>query len=100
MTAIAVNTMLVLAFAAPLALAILFVLALRQILRGAPRPPAGTAEQDAAALALAEIRAQCEDWANPALGGGHDARVRDQSVANAAGILLGIIEYHERSARP
>lgn len=56
----------------------------------------GTAQQDAAAVALAAVREQCEDWAKPTTALTHTSRVRDESVAGAAGLLLDLIDFHTR----
>jgi hypothetical protein len=59
----------------------------------------GTAQQDAAALALAAVREQCEDWAKPSTAVTHTSRVRDESVAGAAGLLLDLIAHHMKEQR-
>ncbi|MEU0667160.1 hypothetical protein ABZ508_02715 [Streptomyces lavendulocolor] len=59
----------------------------------------GTAQQDAAAIALAAVREQCEDWARPSTAVTHTSRVRDESVAGAAGLLLDLIAHHMKEQR-
>ena len=60
-------------------------------------PPARSGGKVAAAFraqrALNAVRAQCADWTRPTTAVTWDSRLRDRSIAVAAGVLIDLIDY-------
>ncbi|WP_433893056.1 hypothetical protein [Streptomyces sp. CA-111067] len=65
-----------------------------QFTADAPWLKATAEDHQAAAVALDAVRLQCQDWIKPTTAHTGESRRRDETVANAAGVLLDVIAHH------